>query len=322
MGRPPSTESASDEHWDTAAGTPRVTPEGRHLSRALTIAVCALACLPCAAATAGPEVAQRPPNAASGSPSWTPRRTIDGQPDLGGLWNSNAGWASVSVEAVRDPARTGGMGRGDTTLVVDPADGRIPYQPWARAKKEAILDNFLHPTADALDPQARDWPSGVPRNNYRNGLIQILQTRGSVVFLYENQHEFRVVTLDGRPPLDGSIKLWMGSSRGHWDGHTLVVDVANNTGIPWLSIAGDFHSDALRVTERWTIVGPDTIEHRATLTDPNVYTRPWTIAFTLNRDTVPGNQILETSGVEGERWVEHLPGAGAGSVTSGPPDRK
>src|SRR5262245_21362364 len=96
----------------------------------------------------------------SASPSWTRRRTVDGQPDMQGLWNSTAGWASVSVERVAG-ARTGGMGRSDATLVIDPPDGRIPYQPWARARKEAILDKFLNPDTNSLDPQTRDWPSGV-----------------------------------------------------------------------------------------------------------------------------------------------------------------
>lgn len=283
-------------------------------------AFCAVACLPSGVGGAGPEPIQRPPNAVREPQAWTPRRTTDGQPDMSGLWNSDSGWASISVEAVGDPAKTGGMGRAGATLVVDPADGRIPYQPWARAKKEAILDNFLHPTPDALDPQIRDWPSGVPRLNYRTGLIQILQTRGYVVFLYENQHQFRIVPLDGRPPLDEGITLWMGNSRGHWEGNTLITDVANNSGIPWLSIAGDFHTDALRVTERWRIAGPDTIEYTATLTDPNVYTRPWAIAFHLTRDKVPGNEILETAGVEGERYAEHL--RGTGPPTNGSQDRK
>ena len=117
----------------------------------------------------------------------------------------------------REDRRDGAQQR---SLVVDPADGRIPYQPWARARKESVLKLFLNPTEGPLDPQLHDWPSGVPRNNYRNGLIQILQTRDQVVFLYENQHEFRIVPLDGRQPLDERIALWMGSSRGRWEGST------------------------------------------------------------------------------------------------------
>jgi hypothetical protein len=230
------------------------------------------------------------------------RRTSDGHPDIQGLWNSTAGSASVSVERVTDPATTGGMGA-NTTIIVDPADGRIPYQPWARKRKEAIFKTFLNPTLETLDPQVLGWPSGVPRLNYRTGPIQFLQTRGQVVILFENQHEFRVITLDGRPPLDSRIKLWMGSSRGRWEGDTLVVEVDNNHGTPWLSIAGDFHTDEFRVTERWRLAGPDRLEYRAILTDPNVYTRPWTIAFALTRDTLPGNELMEFAAVEGERWV-------------------
>jgi len=103
---------------------------------------------------------------------------------------------------------------GKTSIVIDPPDGKIPYQPWARARKDAIFETFLNPTMATLDPQVLGWPSGVPRLNYRTGPIQFLPTPGQVVVLFENLHEFRVIPTDRRPPLDAGVKLWMGSSRG------------------------------------------------------------------------------------------------------------
>ena len=88
--------------------------------------------------------------------------------------------------------------------------------------------------------------------------------------------------------------------------NTLIVDVENNHGTPWLSIAGDFHTDAFGVTERWRLAGRDRLEYTATLTDPNVYTRPWTIAFSLSRDMLPGNELMEFAAVEDERWIPDL----------------
>lgn len=96
-------------------------------------------------------------------------------------------------------------------------------------------------------------------------------------------HSFRVVHLDGRPHLPSAIKQWRGDSRGHWDGNTLEIETTNLTGLAWFNSGGDFFSDALRITERLALVDADTILYTATLTDPNVFTRPWTIAFALER---------------------------------------
>ena len=161
-----------------------------------------------------------------------------------------------------------------------------------------------------MDPQTRGWPNGIPRENYYSshdgsvgGPIQILQPAGYVVFLYETHHEFRVVPLDGRPHAGQDIKLWMGDSRGRWEGNTLVIDVTNQNDSTRFNVVGDFHSYEMRVTERWTLIDQDTIEHRATIDDPNVYTRPWTIGVTHTRG-IPGNELLEYAGVEGDRDVQ------------------
>ncbi len=151
--------------------------------------------------------------------------------------------------------------------------------------------------------------AGVPRENIYStvdgsvgGPIQIIQPRGHVVFLYETHHEFRVVPLDGRPQPGKDIKLWEGSSRGRWEGNTLVIDVTNNNDLPRLSVIGDFHSDEMRATERWTFVDKNTLQYRVTIDDPKVFTQPWTIGVTFERAPA-GTALLEYAGVEGDKSV-------------------
>ena len=132
------------------------------------------------------------------------------------------------------------------------------------------------------------------------GPIQILQPPGYVVFLYETHHEFRVVPLDGRPHPSTDIKLWMGSSRGRWERNTLVIDVTNQNDSTRFDVVGNFHSDEMRVTGALDVRRSDTLEYRATIDDPKVYTKPWTLGVTHKR-TAAGTELLEYAGVEGER---------------------
>src|SRR5262249_41544321 len=131
------------------------------------------------------------------------------------------------------------------------------------------------------------------------GPIHIMQPPGYVVFFHETHHEFRIVPLDGRPQPGQDIKMFLGSSRGHWEGNTLVVDVANNNDVTRFDVVCDFHSDQMRITERWTIVDRDTIQYRATIDDPKIYTKPWTLGVTHTRGKA-GNEIMEYAGVEGD----------------------
>jgi hypothetical protein len=178
------------------------------------------------------------------------------------------------------------------------------------------MKNFIHPSAAGVDTNSRGWPEGVPRENYYSsqdgslgGPIQILQPPGYVVFFYETHHEFRIVPLDGRPHVGRDIKLWEGDSRGRWEGTTLVVDVTSNKDSTRFSVVGDFHSDAMRVTERWTFVDRDTLDYKATIDDPKVFTKPWTLGIPLAR-TMPGTELLEYAGVEGEVSIERVLGEG------------
>lgn len=251
-----------------------------------------------------------------------PTYLLDGQPDIQGLWASGTGMFSLNMEPLayllsigmppmsRGPASRGNSEWLNRTLLLDPADHILPYQPWAKERRDAVMRDYLHPTPAQMDPQTRGWPNGIPRENYYSshdgsvgGPIQILQPPGYIVFLYETHHEFRVVPLDGRPHSGQDIKLWMGDSRGRWEGNTLVIDVANQNDSTRFNVIGDFHSDEMRVTERWILVDHDTMEYQATIDDPSVYTAPWTIGVTHTR-SLPENEIFEYAGVEGDRDVQ------------------
>jgi len=238
-------------------------------------------------------------------------RTPDGQPDIHGVWQS----VPIGSGAMRRrPERfslediglqgTSGTVRRGISRVVDPPDGNIPYQPWAAERQKKIFANHWDPQPEDLDPQARCFLQGVPRVMYSSDL-QILQPSGHVVFLAGFSHSYRVVPLDGRPHLPESIKLFMGDSRGRWEGNTLVIDVTNNNDKTWFDVIGSFHSDALHVVERLTVVDARTINYEATIEDPKVYTRPWKLALVLAR--IHENlELWEEACHEGERDVKHI----------------
>jgi hypothetical protein len=123
--------------------------------------------------------------------------------------------------------------------------------------------------------------------------------------------------MDGRPHVTPDLRLWMGDSRGRWEGNTLVVDVTNFDDRTWLDSHGSFHSDALHVVERWTIAAADRIDYEATLEDAKMFTRPWKIAFTINRNTAPGYEYYEDARLEGERDVEQIISAGMRDKAAG-----
>jgi hypothetical protein len=245
--------------------------------------------------------------AAGGSTSSAPR-TPDGQPDIQGFWaNQGRRLATYDIESGADPIHVflSGNQTDDTSLVIDPPDGKIPYQPWARAKRTEVLEHHTNITKwEHVDPHTRCFLSGVPRVFYQ-GTIQILQPAGHLVFLQEFNHGSRIIALDGRPHVGESIKLWMGDSRGRWEGNTLVVDVTNNNDKTWFDIVGDFHSDALRIRERYTVVSADAIDYQATFEDPKVYTRPFTIALSLRRtvksEEAKSYELLEEACHEGDQ---------------------
>ena len=274
-------------------------------------------------------VAALAPMPAAGQPApaaadvWSPPRTPDGHPDMQGYWDGGPANASHSIEdGCCDPIHARMQSRGPERLglreplIVDPPDGRIPYRPWAAAKRREHLVNMETPTTlEHIEPEDRCLLLGAPRSNYR-GDLQIRQAAGHVVILYEWVHAYRVIPTDGRPHVGEDIHLYNGDSRGHWEGDTLVVDVTNFDDHVWLDSHGSFYSEALHVVERWTLVGPDTITYEATIEDPTVFTRPWKITFPITRITQEGYEFFEEACYEGNS-TEHRLAAGRLAVAAG-----
>ncbi|HUA20779.1 MAG TPA: hypothetical protein VMU80_11670 [Bryobacteraceae bacterium] len=222
--------------------------------------------------------AQSRPNSKAGIP-----RLPDGKPDLQGIWEVRNDVANGNLEAHSAAA---GIRAGES-VIVDPPNGEIPYQPWAAAKQK---ENFAKRAT--LDPVNRCFLPGVPRITYMPYPFQIFQTPKYVAITYEYVHASRTVLMNGAPHLD-DIDFWMGDSRGKWEGDTLVVDVADNNADTWLDMSGDFHTGALHVVERYTLTSPDRMEYEATLDDPKVFTRAWTIRMPLYRNTDKNAELYE-----------------------------
>ena len=213
--------------------------------------------------------------------TYSPPRTAAGHPDLQGIWQvrNTAHWdLQHHAGSYKTPA---GLG-----VVVDPPDGSIPYQEWALERKQANFED-----RETLDPQERCYLAGVPRTMYLPFPFQIFQTDEEVLILSEYVHTWRWIPLFELPRYPG-YESWMGDPRGRWEGDTLVVETIGFNGQTWFDHAGNFHSEALTVTERLTRTDADTILYEATIEDPQVFTRPWTIRMPIyrHRDL---DQILE-----------------------------
>ncbi len=212
--------------------------------------------------------------------SQTVPRTPDGKPDLNGIWQvlNTAAWD------IQD--HTGQLGVPPGQGVVEGND--IPYQPQALAKKK---DNFANrQTADPTE--ANCFLPGVPRATYMPFPFEIVQTRDSIAIRYEFAHASRLIPMNAKHA-DGIPSTWMGDSRGRWEGDTLVIDVTNFNDQTWFDRAGNFHSDALHVVERYTMTNSDRILYEATIEDPKVFTRPWKINMPLYRRAEKSVKLLE-----------------------------
>ena len=234
------------------------------------------------------------PAAAAPAPAYTPPRTPDGTPDIQGFWRPIGSFFNIQdleFQAIYQRFSSDPTTRGKS-LIVDPPDGRIPYQPWAAEKAGLVMQNHADPTPQFLDPNARCFLQGVPRH-LNNREFEILQPPGYVVIFNMAHHTYRAIPLDAGPHIPERVKLWMGDSRGRWEGNALVVDVANNNDQTWFDVVGDFHSDAMHVAERFVPVDANTIEYEAVITDPNVYTRPWTFALRFERYEDYGSELWE-----------------------------
>lgn len=224
-------------------------------------------------------------------------RMADGKPDLQGIWDAKTFAPAYDIED--HPKEQFGI-PGGKGVIVDPADGKIPYQPWADQKRKDLLEHHMFE-----DPEAHCTLAGVPRQMYAPFGFQIFQPPNYVVIFFEAFHAFRIIPMDGRPHIQSDVKLYSGDSRGHWEGDTLVVDVTNQNDKTWFDMAGNFHSDEIHVTERFTPLDSNTIRYEATIEDPKVYTRPWKVQFEFGRNTQPNYQLMEFACVEGEQDLKH-----------------
>lgn len=236
---------------------------------------------------------------------WSPPRTADGQPNIEGFWSEQSDITTYSIQAGaidrEEHTRLGGQATQFGRPIVDPPDGMIPYAPATLERAKYLNQEHRAPQKlENLDPVVRCFMQGMPRILYQSGM-RIVQKPGYIVQLWEYGHHYRVIHLDGQPVPSESLKLWMGYSRGRWEGNTLVVEVTNNNAETWFDIVGSFHSDALRVTERYTFAQPDQIDYVATIEDPKVYARPWKLAMAIRRNK-PQEQ-WESAVCEGNKAV-------------------
>jgi hypothetical protein len=251
--------------------------------------------------SAAPPTAGQSP-AAGRFPPYRAPRAADGHPDLNGIWQAlgSANWDLLDHEAQAGPRPEimGAYGAGPAGQSIVEGN-EIPYQPWAAAKKK---ENFAkRAMADVSDdekwhelgdPEFKCYLPGVPRATYIGLPFQIVQgTSPYILIAYEFTSATRVVRMNwkGEAPTDS----WMGWSRGRWEGETLVVDVTGFNDLTWFDRAGDFHSDALHVVERYTPASPYHLMYEATIEDPKVFTRPWKISLPLYRRMDKNVQLLE-----------------------------
>jgi hypothetical protein len=239
-------------------------------------------------------------------------RVEGGKPDLNGVWQTMneanydlEGHSARPAMALRAgpygpvPAAPvlalGAVGAVPPSLGVVEG-GEIPYKPEALKQKKENQENWLK-----RDPEIKCFLPGVPRATYMPQPFRILQSASQIFIAYQYAGAVRNIYLKdpGPPPVD----FWMGQSVGHWEGETLVVDATGFNDQTWFDRAGNYHSDALHVVERYTRTSPDVIAYEATIEDPNVFTRPWKISMPLYRRQEPNVQLLDFKCVE---FVEEL----------------
>src|SRR5579859_6985031 len=239
-------------------------------------------------------------------------RVDGGKPDLNGIWQSlneanydleghNARAAMALRPGPNGPVPAapvlalGAVGAVPPSLGVVEG-GEIPYKPEALIKKKENQANWL-----TRDPEIKCYLPGVPRATYMPQPFRIFQNATQLFIAYQYAGAVRNIYL--KDPGPAPVDSWMGQSVGHWEGNTLVVDVTGMNDQTWFDRAGNFHSDALHVVERYTLHGPDTLMYEATIEDKNVFTRPWKISMPIYRRQEKNVQLMEFKCVE---FVEEL----------------
>ena len=232
---------------------------------------------------------------------------IEGRPNFSGIWQANneANWDLESHAArpamitqpgaypydyARLPAppvvALGAVASVPGSLGVVQGDGRIPYTPEALARKQENVENWVD-----RDPEIRCFLPGIPRAMYMPHPFEITQSTNKIHMAFAYTATARTIHMDEveLPP----DYTWMGHSLGRWEGDTLVVEVTNFRDNGWFDRAGNHHTAALRLEERFTLIAPNVINYEVTIEDPNTFTRPWQIAMPLYRRMEPNMQLLE-----------------------------
>ena len=227
-------------------------------------------------------------------------RTPDGKPDLTGRWNGSGGVLHNTVILEEHP---GGFGvQAGKTLIIEPPDGIIPYQPWALAERNRRRDD-----ANGYEDQVGHCEF------YEVGRLasfahDIMYSGGNVI-INHTQHITRVIDMNRREHLPQGIRLWLGDPIGRWEGDTLVVDTTNLNGKGRMALGGDFYSSDAHLVERFAMVNSNTYNWTLTITDPKVFTRPWTMtsAVPMTRERQGGESFdTEDSCHEGNVDLVHL----------------
>jgi len=220
-------------------------------------------------------------------------RMPDGKPNFNGLWQALTG---ANWDIQDHPAAPGPYYQLGASFAVPAGQGivegnEIPYRPEAlEQKKQNLLNRWT------ADPETKCYMPGIPRANYLPFPFQIVQGTTKVAFAYEFATSNRVVNMENHQK--APVPSWMGWSNGHWEGDTLVVEVTGNNDQTWFDRAGNFHSDAMKVTERFTYRNADVIDYEATIDDPKTFTRSWKMSFPIYRRLEKNAHLLEFKCVE------------------------
>jgi hypothetical protein len=208
-------------------------------------------------------------------------RLANGKPDFSGIWQTTSA-ADYDLEPHSnrpDAPPSAGVVEGDS----------IPYLPAALEQKQK---NFA--ARETNDPRLKCWTLGTPRGIYYPEPFQVLQRASDLTIVFQFGQSVRTIwTNDTLHPKTTDNEFYLGDSRGHWEGDTLVVDVTDFNDETWLDRAGNFHSPQLHVVERWQFLDENTVEYRATLEDPNVFAKPWNLAVVLHRHREKNFQLIE-----------------------------
>jgi hypothetical protein len=218
---------------------------------------------------------------------------IGGKPNFTGLWQALTGANWDIQDHSSEPGPFYQLG---AAFAIPAGQGivegnEIPYKP--EALEQRRLNRLNRWTAD---PEIKCYMPGIPRANYMPFPFQIVQGDATIAFAYEFATSNRVVYM--KTPRKAQVPAWMGTSNGHWEGDTLVVEETGNWPESWFDRSGNFHSDALKVTERYTLRNPDVIDYEATIDDPKTFTRPWKMSFPIYRRLEKNAKLLEFKCVE------------------------